>query len=103
MAYTDFTANDLIRRFGMHFASADLFGQASPVVPSPWLLDTLRKGQLMGFGSEKSRSERLVSPILTELCERNDFAFAVVSGANLEPVMHLCRNLGYGNYSDLPQ
>ena len=84
MAYTDFTANDLIRRFGLQFASADLFGQSAPVAPSSWLTDTLRKGHLMGFGSEKSRSERLVSPVLTELCERNDFAFAVVSGANLD-------------------
>lgn len=84
MAYTDFTANDLTRRFGLHFASSDLFGAAPPLAPSPWLIDTLRKGQLMGFGSEKSRSERLVSPILTELCEHNNFAFAVVSGANLD-------------------
>ena len=59
MAYTDFTANDLTCRFGMHFASANSFGFAPALPPTLWLLDTLRKGQLMGFGSEKSRSERL--------------------------------------------
>ncbi len=84
MAYTDFTAQDLTRRFGLHFASENLFGTAPLVQPTPWLTDTLRLGQTMGFGSEKSRSERLVSPVLTELCARNDFAFAVVSGANLD-------------------
>lgn len=84
MAYPNFTAQDLTRRFGLHFASEDVFGAAPAVEPTPWLTDTLRLDQAMGFGSEKSRSERLVSPILTESCARSNFSFAVVSGANLD-------------------
>jgi len=38
----------------------------------------------VGFGSEKSRSERLVTPILLELSNRNENKFSIYSGVNLD-------------------
>lgn len=38
----------------------------------------------LGFSSEKSRSERLVSPVLTELSVLNDNNFTIYSGLNLD-------------------
>lgn len=67
MAYTDFTFDSLRHAFGMQFRDEKMFGDAPPVAPSPWLLDTLQKAKALGFNSEKSRSERLVTPVLIEL------------------------------------
>lgn len=41
---------------------------------------TIEIGQKTGFSSEKSRSERLVSPVLLELSQRNHNDFTIYSG-----------------------
>ena len=85
MAYSDFTLERLVQDFGVEMeAERDMFAGAPPVAPSPWLVESLHRADNMGFGSEKSRSERLVSPVLLELSSRNQDVFAVISGANLD-------------------
>ncbi len=84
MAYSDFTYGEVKRRFGVHFDSRNLFPEVSPVAPSAWLTETLATTASQGFNSEKSRSERLVSPILFELSRRNQHAFSIYSGLNLD-------------------
>ena len=91
MAYSDFTLDRLIRDFGVDFQGANLFPQAAPAEPGAWLTETIALAMEAGFGSEKSRSERIVSPVLLELAHRNHYDFAVVSGENLnvEPALGL--------------
>lgn len=84
MAYTDFTLYDLRHQFGAHFRAETLFPNAVPIEPSGWLTQAITMGQSMGFNSEKSRSERLVTPVLFELCERNNHSFSIYSGMNLD-------------------
>ena len=85
MAYSDFTLDRLIKDFGVEIeGERDMFAGAPPVAPSPWLVESLQRAKNTGFGNEKSRSERLVSPVLLELSDRNQDAFAVISGANLD-------------------
>jgi len=84
MAYTDFTLYDLRQQFGAHFRAETLFPDALPIQPSDWLTQALTMGQGVGFNSEKSRSERLVTPVLLELCERNNRSFSIYSGMNLD-------------------
>ncbi len=84
MAYPDFTSTDLIRKFGIRFRAENLFRQVAEIPPTPWLTEALKKGRELGFGSEKSRSERLVTPILLELSDRNNHGFSVYSGMNLD-------------------
>jgi len=84
MAYTDFSVFDLRRQFGVQFRAATLFPQLLPIEPTAWLEETLRKGSELGFNSEKSRSERLVTPVLMELSDRNHRAFSIYSGMNLD-------------------
>jgi hypothetical protein len=84
MAYSDFTARDLTQRFGIKFKAATLFADSQPITPTPWLLEALTRGQELGFGSEKSRSERLVTPILLELSNLNQHSFSIYSGMNLD-------------------
>lgn len=84
MAYSDFTATQLIQKFGLSFKAETLFPALQPIIPSDWLVTALQKGQQLGFSTEKSRSERLVTPILLELSEMNDYQISVYSGINLD-------------------
>jgi hypothetical protein len=84
MAYGDFSSNDLIKKFGIKFRAADLFADVPEIAPTEWLISALRKSNDLGFGSEKSRSERLVTPILLELSDTNQHTFSIYSGVNLD-------------------
>lgn len=85
MASSDFTLDRLIREFGVKVrGERSLFFNIAPIAPSPWLLESLERADNVGFGSEKSRSERLVSPVLMELSSLNHDSFAIISGANLD-------------------
>ncbi|MCB1190599.1 MAG: hypothetical protein H7A23_19905 [Leptospiraceae bacterium] len=84
MAYGDFTAVDLIKKFGIKFRAENLFQDVKPIEPTEWLTSALRRATELGFGSEKSRSERLVTPILLELSDFNNHSFSVYSGVNLD-------------------
>ena len=84
MAYSDFTAKDLKKKFGLRFRAENLFPDLQPVPPSAWLREALEKGQELGYASEKPRSERLVTPVLLELSSLNHHAFSIHSGVNLD-------------------
>lgn len=84
MAYSDFTVFDLRQQFGAHFRAETLFPNLVPIEPSEWLQESLHKGQQLGFNSEKSRSERLVTPVLLELSDLNHRSFSIYSGMNLD-------------------
>ncbi|MGI4874709.1 MAG: hypothetical protein ACRYFX_26435 [Janthinobacterium lividum] len=84
MAYSDFTLHQLTQRFEVDFQEEHLFPDVRPVAPSQWLTETLEVARELGYGNEKSRSERLISPILTELARHNAHAFTIVSGGYLD-------------------
>ena len=84
MAYSDFTAIELSKKFGVKFRAENIFIDFALVEPTEWLHETLRKGRELGFASEKSRSERLVTPVLLELSDRNNHSFSIYSGMNLD-------------------
>lgn len=85
MADSDFTLDRLIQEFDVEVqGERSMFASAPEVEPSAWLVESLHRANNTGFGSEKSRSERLVSPVLLELSSRNQDAFAIISGANLD-------------------
>lgn len=84
MAYSDFTAKDLGHKFGIKFRAEEFFPNLKPLSPSDWLQEALELGRELGFGSEKSRSERLVSPVLLELSKLNRHEFSIYSGMNLD-------------------
>ncbi|WP_395090509.1 hypothetical protein [Armatimonas sp.] len=70
MAYSKFTLELLSERFGLRYVQADtLFPSVAPVTPSPLLQETLHNNLpvVLAFGSERSRSELLVSPVLLEV------------------------------------
>ncbi len=83
MAYSNFTSAELKKKFGVKFTSAKLFTDITPIEPSPWLVEALNIGRSMGIANEKSRSERLVSPVLLELAVINKYIFSIHSGVDL--------------------
>jgi len=84
MAYSNFTkVKQVMNAFGLKPKAAELFENVAPVQPSDWLKVTLQKSENMHFVSEKERSERLVSPILTELSEINKNQMRIYSGREL--------------------
>ncbi len=84
MSYTKFTARTLEKQFGIQFKANHLFDDPEPIQSSEWLKEAIQRAMQIGFGSEKSRSERLVSPVLTELSILNNNSFTIYSGLNLD-------------------
>ena len=86
MACSDFSALDLTKQFGVKFKAETFFTDSQMITPSSLLFEALNRGQELGFGSEKSRSERLAKPILLELSSLNRHEFSIYSGMNLDIV-----------------
>ncbi len=89
MAYSNFTKKDLQTKFGVKFRNSNLFPDILTVEPSEWLISALKKGEILGVSNEKSRSERIVTPILLEIASLNKSltdkdSFAIISGVNLD-------------------
>lgn len=84
MPYSDFTIEKLEKEFDLEVGEQKLFDTKRQIEPSAWLKSTLEKAERMGYSTEKERSERIISPILTELAENNQNSFFVFSGRNLE-------------------
>ncbi|MEY4904943.1 MAG: hypothetical protein RLZZ292_2758 [Bacteroidota bacterium] len=87
MPYSQYNTLQSVRqKLGIttHFRS--LFSEAPPVAPSDWLLQTLTRytKARTAYFNEKSRSEAIVFPILSELQNSCNFTFALYSGATIE-------------------
>jgi hypothetical protein len=82
MAYSNFTKDELKKTFGVKIKDASLFDNKviRQIEPSAWLIETLTRLQKIGFSTEKERSERLVTPILAELHQLNNWSFKIYSG-----------------------
>ena len=95
MAYSDFTLDRLIQDFGVDVrGEQNMFADAPAVEPSPWLTESLQRAKDMGYGNEKSRSERLVSPILAELSSRNGGAFAEAVAGGDKAIRYATADVG---------
>ena len=84
MPFTQFKQEDF-KNFGYKYQTQLLFDkkEIKSVRPSKWLIETLNRANSTGYNNEKSRSERLVSPILIELHEQNKGIFTLHSGVTL--------------------
>ncbi len=84
MSYTKFKARTLEEKFNIQFKAKHLFKNTEAISPTDWLVEAVKRAKIIGFSSEKSRSERLVSPILTELSVLNEHRFTIYSGLRLD-------------------
>ena len=109
MAYSNFTKDELKKKFGVKIKDAALFDskKIKLIEPSGWLIETLIRLQKIGFATEKERSERLVTPILAELHQNNEWSFKIYSGQIMNADDNAGLNgecdflLAYGDVSDI--
>jgi hypothetical protein len=109
MAYSNFTKDELKKKFGVKIKDATLFNSKliQPIEPSNWLMETLDRVQKIGYATEKERSERLVTPILVELHQLNNWSFKIYSGQIMNADDNAGLNgecdflLAYGDVSDI--
>ncbi len=81
MSYKSFTFQQLKERFGLELSlSPILSAKVVPVEPSQWLWRTIEISSNTAVTTAKERSERIISPILLELIERNNRQFFLFSG-----------------------
>ena len=71
------------KKFGLDAQLVPLFSNIAPVEPSNWLLETLLIATEMPLTNEKSKSERIVSPILVEAVRRYNGKITMFSGEEL--------------------
>jgi hypothetical protein len=87
MAYSSFNKlRKVVNLFNIQVEREYLFPKEAlkRIEPSEWLKTTILYGEVLGYESEKERSERLVSPVFTELSLINDRKVTVYSGHFLD-------------------
>ena len=85
MSYGDFTLSKVKKELGIEIIEGlSLFGEVAPIVPSPFLIEALRRYSQLAtlVNTEKSRSEFLIAPILGEIVEQSNRRVSLFSGRN---------------------
>jgi hypothetical protein len=74
------------KKFGLIEKSAPIFeGDCPTLTPGAWLLEALQRGhQITHFNNEKSRSEFIVAPVLSEIALLNQDQISFYTGENLD-------------------
>ncbi len=68
MGYSNFkTLRQALERLEVEEFNQNLFPEIEPVEPSDWLKQSLQFAELMPLTNEKSKSEKIISPILMEV------------------------------------
>lgn len=85
MAYSDFSLRQVKQAFGLTLLeTGDFLTGFAPVAPSDYLAQTLQRNLSVAIavGTEKARSELLISPILIEVRERLERRISLFSGTD---------------------
>jgi hypothetical protein len=85
MGYSNFKKiKTVIKKFGLNLEMADLFNSLELVEPSIWLKESLRKAALSPATNEKSKSERIITPILLEIADTYSKKISFFSGEHID-------------------
>jgi len=85
MGYSTFKKIQTVtKKFGLSATRRELFSDIKPIEASDWLLETLKKSRIVPLNNEKTKSERIVSPVLLELAEYYQERITLFSGEELE-------------------
>ncbi len=84
MGYSKFKKlKEVTKTFGLNAEKVDLFQAIKPIKSSNWLKMTLSKAKLVPLNNEKTKLERIVSPILVEVAEAYVDSITLFSGEEL--------------------
>ena len=86
MSYSKFTLTEIVSKFNLQIERENIFENVKPVEISAFLKENLNRGSAIALpnGSEKVRSELLVSPFLVELKQLNQGKISLFSGESLD-------------------
>ena len=81
MGYSNFKKiSQVTNKFGLDHELGDLFGRIKSIRPSNWLKESLIIAIEMPLTNEKSKAERLISPILSEVARAYRHELTLFSG-----------------------
>lgn len=84
MGYPNFKNLRLtLKKLHLQETNRNMFPDISPIQPSDWLLQTLAIAERVPLTNEKSKSERIISPILTEIALSFETQITLFSGEDL--------------------
>jgi hypothetical protein len=84
MGYSNFKKiSQVTTKFGLDHKLGSLFTKIKPVKPSRWLVESLEIAIEMPLTNEKSKAERLISPVLSEVVRRYKEQLTLFSGEEL--------------------
>lgn len=92
MGYSNFKKiRTVVKQFNLDMELVELFGPVAPVLPSPWLLEAIRKANNTPLINEKSKAERVVTPVLLEASDPYSDRISFFSGEaiNINPEQDL--------------
>jgi hypothetical protein len=84
MGYSNFKKiKTVVKKFKLDMRLVKLFEPIEPVQPSAWLIETLEMAEIAPLTNEKSKSERIVSPILLEVAKQYRGKISLFSGEDI--------------------
>lgn len=84
MGYSNYRKiKTVVKKFNLEVSWTSLFDKINPVEPSAWLAETLEISKLLPLTNEKTKSERVVSPILMEVSRNYVDKVSFFSGEDL--------------------
>ena len=84
MGYSNYKKiKTVVKKFKLDVQIANLFPEVKRVEPSDWLIETLRRSKVMVLTNEKTKSERVISPILVEIAQSYTKHISFFSGESL--------------------
>ena len=112
MGYSNYKKlKTVTKKFGLDNRFMNIFPTIEPLPISDWLAKSLLKAEIMPLTNEKTKSERLVSPILLDIVEHFQTKITLFSGEDLavQPENDLSGECDFffslhppKNYIDLP-
>jgi hypothetical protein len=84
MAYSDFTLRKVLQNFGLQTQDDSFLSSVPPTSPSTYLVEFLERSLplAIAIGTEKARSELLISPLLLETRELLQRRVSIFSGTD---------------------
>lgn len=84
MGYSNYKKiRTVVKKFKLDVSVINLFPEVQTVEPSSWLIETLKRSNVMVLTNEKTKSERVISPILVEIAQSYTEHISFFSGEPL--------------------
>lgn len=84
MGYSNYkNLRQTLKKLALEEIDVNLFPNINLVQPSAWLVEALSMAKRMPLNNEKSKSERIISPILSEIALQYESQITLFSGEDL--------------------